>query len=84
MGAAFGGSSQSVFGGAGAGNFLTRLTAICAMLFLLVSGILARLSSESSRALDVAEKKVKTEKVTKAKPVAGSAASQGKSAATKK
>ena len=26
MGAAFGGASQQVFGGAGAGNFLTKLT----------------------------------------------------------
>ena len=36
MGMAFsGGSSNTVFGGSGAGNFLTRLTAITAIVFML-------------------------------------------------
>ncbi len=36
MGAAFGGgAAQQVFGGRGAGNFLTRATAICAGIFML-------------------------------------------------
>ena len=48
MGIAFGGGgSQTVFGSSGAGNFLTRLTAICAAVFFLNSLILAYLSSQS-------------------------------------
>ncbi|MHB1680889.1 MAG: preprotein translocase subunit SecG [bacterium] len=34
MGAVFGGSSQTVFGASGAGNFLTKTTAILAAIFL--------------------------------------------------
>lgn len=52
MGAAFGGSSQTVFGGAGAGNFLTRLTVIMAALFMILSATLAYLSSSSEKALE--------------------------------
>ena len=41
-GLSFGSSSQSIFGSKGAGNFLTRLTSICAIVFLLTSFILTR------------------------------------------
>ena len=58
MGAAFGGSSQTVFGGAGAGNFLTRLTVIMAALFMLLSATLAYLSSGSDKALENAAKAI--------------------------
>ena len=37
MGAAFGGSTAQVFGGRGAGNILTRATAVLATLFMLGS-----------------------------------------------
>jgi preprotein translocase subunit SecG len=37
MGAAFGGSSQTVFGSAGAGTFLGKLTAGVAIVFMLTS-----------------------------------------------
>lgn len=37
MGAAFGGSSQTVFGSSGAGTFLGKLTAGMAILFMLTS-----------------------------------------------
>ena len=37
MGAAFGGSSQTVFGSAGAGTFLTKLTTAAAIIFMLTS-----------------------------------------------
>ena len=48
MGIAFGGGgSQTVFGSSGAGNFLTRLTAVCAALFFVNSMLLAYLSSKS-------------------------------------
>src|SRR5262245_19268101 len=59
MVAAFGGSSQTVFGGAGAGNFLTRLTVIMAALFMLLSATLAYLSSGSDKALEEAAKALK-------------------------
>lgn len=50
MGALAGGSAQ-VFGGSGAGNFMTRLTAICAVIFILTSMSLAYISSAGDRAL---------------------------------
>ncbi len=37
MGAVFGGSSETVFGSSGAGNFLTKLTTGVAALFMLTS-----------------------------------------------
>src|SRR5687768_5930696 len=60
MGIAFGGGgSQTVFGSTGAGNFLTRLTAICATIFFLNSMGLAYLSSQSDsgRLRELAEQK---------------------------
>jgi preprotein translocase subunit SecG len=52
MGAAFGGgATQQVFGGRGAGNILTRATAICAGIFMLTSVSLAYLSSSGDRDL---------------------------------
>lgn len=46
MGAAFGtGGSQTVFGGSGAGNFLTKTTWVCAIIFFSTSLILAYQSS---------------------------------------
>ncbi|MBX3202258.1 MAG: preprotein translocase subunit SecG [Labilithrix sp.] len=51
MGAAFGGATTQVFGGRGAGNLLTRATAICAAVFMLTSVSLAYLSSSGDRAL---------------------------------
>lgn len=47
MGAAFGGASQQVFGGAGAGNFLTKITEACAFTFMFTSVLLAGLSSRT-------------------------------------
>jgi preprotein translocase subunit SecG len=37
MGAVFGGSSSTIFGSSGAGNFLTRLTTAAAIIFMLTS-----------------------------------------------
>lgn len=51
MGAAFGGATTQVFGGRGAGNILTRVTAIAAAIFMLTSVSLAYLSSSGDRAL---------------------------------
>ncbi|MBI4208231.1 MAG: preprotein translocase subunit SecG [Deltaproteobacteria bacterium] len=37
IGAAFGGSSQTLFGSAGPASFLGKLTALCAFVFILTS-----------------------------------------------
>src|ERR1700730_4718617 len=41
VGAVFGGSSQTVFGASGAGNLLTKVTGVCAVIFFATSIILA-------------------------------------------
>lgn len=51
MGAAFGGATTQVFGGRGAGNILTRATAIAAGIFMLTSVSLAYMSSAGDRQL---------------------------------
>lgn len=48
---ALGGGAAQVFGGRGAGNFMTRLTAICAVIFMLTSMSLAYLASAGDREL---------------------------------
>jgi preprotein translocase subunit SecG len=50
MGAVFGGSSSTVFGSTGAGNFLTRLTTATAVIFMLTSISLTYLSAQSRTA----------------------------------
>jgi preprotein translocase subunit SecG len=50
MGAALGGgATQQVFGGRGAGNILTKATAVCAGIFMLTSVSLAYFSSSGDR-----------------------------------
>ncbi len=52
LGAAFGGAAAAqVFGGRGAGNILTKATAICATVFMLTSVGLAYKSSAGDRSL---------------------------------
>ena len=51
LGSAFGGASAQVFGGRGAGNFMTRLTAICAVVFMGTSISLAYIASSGDRDL---------------------------------
>ncbi len=62
MGSAFGGASAQVFGGSGAGNILTRATAVCAGIFMLTSVSLAYLSSAKDSGLraKIAEEEQKT------------------------
>ena len=50
LGAAFGGSSQTVFGSRGAGGFLTKLTTIVAVLFMFTCLGLAYISSHRVQA----------------------------------
>jgi preprotein translocase subunit SecG len=40
MGAAFGGASQTIFGSAGAMGFLSKLTAVAAIIFMITSVLL--------------------------------------------
>lgn len=64
LGAAFGGGAASqVFGGRGAGNILTRATAVCAAVFMLTSITLAYRSSSQDRALTA---RIELEKMRKA------------------
>ena len=48
MGAAFGGSSQTVFGSTGAATFLSKLTTIVAVVFMVTSLGLAIISSKGA------------------------------------
>jgi preprotein translocase subunit SecG len=48
MGASFGsGGSNTVFGASGSGNFLTRVTAVFAVLFFALSLVLGNLSAQA-------------------------------------
>ena len=60
LGALSGGSTQSVFGGAGAANFMTRLTMVVAALFMFLSATLAYMSSSGQRTLDEAAARAKS------------------------
>ena len=76
MGIAFGGGggSQTVFGSSGAGNFLTRLTSITAVIFMVTSLALAHNSSQQDskrlqklEAVKQAQKKAEDERLAKLK-----------------
>ncbi|MBN1903689.1 MAG: preprotein translocase subunit SecG [Deltaproteobacteria bacterium] len=51
MGAAFGGSSQAVFGGAGASSFLSKITTAAAVIFMITSLLLATLGKGKSESI---------------------------------
>ena len=68
LGALAGGGAQQVFGGRGAGNFLTKTTWITATVFFVSSMTLAYLSSSSDdslkkRAAEAAEVEKNNEKI---------------------
>lgn len=48
MGAAFGGSSQTLFGSRGAATFLSKMTTVSAIIFMLTSFSLAILTTKGS------------------------------------
>ena len=48
MGAAFGGASQTIFGSPGAAGFLTKITTVAAVLFMMTSIFLSIVSTERS------------------------------------
>ncbi|SRR5579884_375320 len=72
MGAAFGGSSQTIFGSRGAATFLSKLTVGAAVLFMITSLSLSVLSRERSVASSVVDTEKKAEEVVpKQVPVPG-------------
>lgn len=52
MGAIFGGSSSSVFGARGAGNILTKITTVLAILFMINSVWMSYISSSDRSVTD--------------------------------
>ena len=63
IGAAFGGSSQTVFGSRGPANFLSKFTVITAFVFMLTSlslAILAKQRNFSSTVIDLNQKPTPT------------------------
>jgi preprotein translocase subunit SecG len=48
MGAAFGGASQTIFGSTGAMGFMTKLTTVAAIIFMLTSLVLALSSARKA------------------------------------
>ncbi|MBB6055469.1 preprotein translocase subunit SecG [Tolumonas osonensis] len=53
MGASFGaGASNTVFGASGSGNFLTKSTAILAIVFFVISLVLGAITSNRSKPAD--------------------------------
>lgn len=71
MGAAFGGSSQTIFGSRGAATFLSKLTVGAAILFMVTSLSLSILSRERSIASSIVDTDTKDELVPKEVPAAG-------------
>jgi preprotein translocase subunit SecG len=51
MGAAFGGSSQTLFGARGAATFFSKLTTVAAVLFMISSFLLAIVTSRETSVL---------------------------------
>jgi preprotein translocase subunit SecG len=51
MGAAFGGASQTIFGSSGAVGFLTKLTTVAAVIFMITSLLLAFTSSRRASSI---------------------------------
>ena len=67
IGAAFGGSSQTVFGSRGPANFLSKVTVTAAVIFMLTSLSLAYLSRErtySSTVIDLDQRDAATAPAT--------------------
>ena len=60
MGAAFGGSSQTIFGSSGAMGFLTKLTTVAAVIFMITSLVLAFSSTRRASKSVVKERPVQS------------------------
>ena len=72
MGAVFGGSSSTIFGSSGAGNFLTRLTTGMAIVFMITSLTLGYFSGRRS-STSVFDTRSESAPVGSARPLPGAA-----------
>ncbi|HEY5931999.1 MAG TPA: preprotein translocase subunit SecG [Nitrospira sp.] len=77
IGAAFGGSSQTVFGSRGPANFLSKLTVVVAAVFMVTSLTLAILAKQRNSASTIIDMQPKSEPT--APPAAPPAPSSGDS-----
>ena len=68
MGAVFGGSSSTIFGSSGAGNFLTRLTTGMAIVFMITSLTLGYFSGKKPSASVFDKSKVEAEQRASQQP----------------
>lgn len=68
IGAAFGGSSQTVFGSRGPANFLSKFTVVVAAVFMLTSFSLAILAKQRNFASTIIDLKQKSEPAAPATP----------------
>jgi len=68
IGAAFGGSSQTIFGGRGAATFLSKMTTISAVVFMVTSFVLAIVTTKGS---SVVKKAPVTQEQKSIPPAAG-------------
>lgn len=68
IGAAFGGSSQTVFGSRGPANFLSKLTVAVAAVFMMTSLTLAILAKQQNFASTVIDLNKKSEPAAPAAP----------------
>ncbi|MHB8231396.1 MAG: preprotein translocase subunit SecG [bacterium] len=53
MGAVFGGSSQTIFGASGAGNFLTKATAVIAIVFMGSAFLISYVSAKKQNPISI-------------------------------
>ena len=72
MGAVFGGSSSTIFGSSGAGNFLTRLTTGMAIIFMITSLTLGYFSGRRS-STSVFDARSESAPAAPARPLPGAA-----------
>ncbi len=71
MGAAFGGSSQTVFGSRGAATFLTRLTTTTAIVFMITSFLLSFIEARRVSVIEAPAQSQTSTPADKAKLPAG-------------
>ncbi|MBN4054701.1 preprotein translocase subunit SecG [Nitrospira defluvii] len=64
MGAAFGGSSQTIFGSRGATTFLSKLTVAAAVIFMVTSLTLSVLSRERSVVSSIIDRAVEEQETS--------------------
>ncbi len=74
MGAAFGGSSQTLFGSRGAATFLSKVTVVAAAVFMLTALSLAVMSKERSVASSLQELQQSSETPVQTAPAPGASA----------